>query len=54
METRYGRSVSIVTYKKWQEFFTAMGLVEEMRRLEFMNEVERLTRDTWQEAGHEE
>jgi predicted transcriptional regulator len=51
-EIRNGRSVSIVTYKKWQDFFTAEEL-EEMRRPEFMDEVERLTREAWQEADHE-
>lgn len=49
-EIRNGRSVSIVSYKKWQEFFTSEEL-EEMHHPEFMDEVERLTRETRQEAS---
>jgi len=47
-EIRSGRSVSIVTYKKWQEFFTAEEL-EEMRRPEFMNEIEAIVKNSRQE-----
>lgn len=52
-EIRNGRSVSIVTYKKWQEFFTDEELTE-MSRPEFLDEIERLTRDAWQEADQED
>lgn len=40
-DIRNGRSVSIVTYKKWQEFFTIEEL-EEMNKPEFMDEVEAI------------
>ncbi|MFB3764147.1 MAG: hypothetical protein ACE14P_02745 [Methanotrichaceae archaeon] len=44
-----GREVLIVKPKSWEEYFTAEEL-EEMRRPEFMDEVERLTKEAWQEA----
>ncbi len=44
-----GREVLIVKPKSWKEYFTAEEL-EEMRRPEFMDEVERLTKEAWQEA----
>ncbi len=39
---RNGRSVSLVTYKRWHEFFAPEEL-EEMRKPEFMDEVEAIT-----------
>lgn len=42
-DIRNGRSVSIVTYKKWQEFFTIEEL-EEMNMPEFMDEVEAIVK----------
>ena len=45
---RNGRSVLIVKPKTWDEYFTAEEL-EEMRRPEFMDEIERLTHQAWQE-----
>lgn len=44
-----GREVLIVKPKTWEEYFTPEEL-EEMRRPEFMDEVERLTKEAWQEA----
>ena len=41
---RNGRSVSVVTYKKWQEFFTIEEELEEMSKLEFMDEVEAIVK----------
>lgn len=38
---RNGRSVSIVTYKKWQEFFTSEEL-EEMRQPGYFDEIEAI------------
>jgi predicted transcriptional regulator len=46
-----GREVLVVKPKTWEEYFTAEEL-EEMRRPEFMDEVERLTKEAWQEEGH--
>jgi hypothetical protein len=42
-----GREVLVVKPKTWEEYFTPAEL-EEMRRPEFMDEVERLTREAWQ------
>ena len=44
-----GREVLVVKPKTWEEYFTPEEL-EEMRRPEFMDEVERLTREAWQEG----
>ncbi len=38
---RNGRSVSIVTYKKWQEFFTSEEL-DEMRQPGYFDEIEEI------------
>jgi predicted transcriptional regulator len=45
-----GRDVLVVKSKTWEEYFTAEEL-EEMRRPEFMDEVERFTREAWQDEG---
>jgi len=45
---RNGREVLIVKPKTWNKFFTPDEL-EVMRSPEFMDEVERLTREAWQE-----
>jgi hypothetical protein len=51
---RNGREVLMVKPKTWTEYFTP-GELEEMSRPEFMDEVERLTRQAWQECeGREE
>jgi len=44
-----GREVLMVKPKTWKEYFTPEEL-EEMSRPEFMDEVERLTRQAWQES----
>lgn len=44
-----GREVLVVKPKTWEEYFTPAEL-EEMRRPEFMDEVERLTRKAWHEG----
>lgn len=44
-----GRDVLVVRPETWQEHFTPEEL-EEMSRPEFMDEVERLSRQAWQES----
>ena len=45
-----GREVLMVKPKTWMEYFTPEELGE-MSRPEFMDEVERLTRQAWQSEG---
>jgi predicted transcriptional regulator len=44
---RNGRSVSIVTYRKWQEFFTKEEL-EEMRQPGYFDEIETILKKAQQ------
>ena len=44
-----GREVLLIRQKTWKEHFTQEEL-EEMSRPEFMDEVERRTRQAWQES----
>lgn len=46
---RNGREVLVVKPKTWKDYFTSEEL-EEMSRPEFMDEVERLTRQAWQKS----
>ncbi len=50
-EVRNGRSVSIVTYKKWQEYFTPEELAE-MHNPEFVEEVDNILKRHREEADH--
>jgi len=45
-----GREVLVVKPKTWEEYFAAEEL-EKMRRPEFMDEAERLTKEVWKEEG---
>lgn len=48
---RNGRSVSIITYKKWQEYYSP-GEVAEMQSPEFMDEVDAILKRHREEADH--
>jgi predicted transcriptional regulator len=50
-EIRNGRSVSIITYKKWQEYFTSEELAE-MESPEFIEEVDTILKKHRDEAEH--
>jgi hypothetical protein len=45
---RNGRSVSIVTYRKWQEFFTEEEL-EEMQQPGYFDEIETILKKAQQD-----
>lgn len=50
-EIRNGRSVSIITYKKWQEYFTSEELAE-TESPEFIDEVDTILKKHRDEAKH--
>lgn len=51
-EIRNGRAVSIVTYKKWQEYFTP-GELAETESPEFTEETDMVLKKHREEAGHQ-